>query len=380
MFFFIFLPLHSTLLCRSAPSSPPNLRRFWFFPLFSFSDSAEFQTQNFSSIITWGDKGKICSFLSPPALLLRVDGSVFWIWHLSSAALPKVLLSWCWRLEGRNLSLLLNCHLLSIAILSLLGSAAHMPVADQLPSPLSDQTFNTALHKTRESSLEQLQVHPHCTVPCAGNSGPGCTSSNCSQLSDPAEQPTASWCPVPRGPSSWGRNGEEASDNNVFQSPSGPWEDPLHFRPSKPCRCGLQHYLLSLSCHHSSLIVFPMLIYKGYFNKYHLSQWPIRGRLSFFQLPSVSISESLEPSLPWFWKCAGSQCTSKDVNYCNNYWFSKISMLSSTFLRQARLGLAAARLTRKLILTNRTEVEMMYFTRMIWETQDGRAADGIISI
>lgn len=55
-------------------------------------------------------------------------------------------------------------------------------------------------------------------------------------------------------------------------------------------------------------------------------------------------------------------------------------MLSSTFLRQARLGLAAARLTRKLILTNRTEVEMMYFTRMIWETQDGRAADGIISI
>lgn len=235
-------------------------------------------------------------------------------------------------------------------------------------------------HKTRESSLEQLQVHPHCTVPCAGNSGPGSTSSNCSQLSDPAEQPTASWCPVPRGPSSWGRNGEEASDNNVFQSPSGPWEDPLHFRPSKPCRCGLQHYLLSLSCHHSSLIVFPMLIYKGYFNKYHLSQWPIRGRLSFFQLPSVSISESLEPSLPWFWKCAGSQCTSKDVNYCNNYWFSKISMLSSTFLRQARLGLAAARLTRKLILTNRTEVEMMYFTRMIWETQDGRATDGIISI
>lgn len=239
-------------------------------------------------------------------------------------------------------------------------------------------------HKTRESSLEQLQVHPHCTVfpalgilalalhlPIAHSSQ---TQQNSPQLLDAQSL-------VAHPPE--GGTGRRLQTTTFFRVPLAPEKIPhlpLHFRPSKPCRCGLQHYLLSLSCHHSSLIVFPMLIYKGYFNKYHLSQWPIRGRLSFSQLPSVSISESLEPSLPWFWKCAGSQCTSKDVNYCNNYWFSKISMLSSTFLRQARLGLAAARLTRKLILTNRTEVEMMYFTRMIWETQDGRAADGIISI
>lgn len=89
----------------------------------------------------------ICSFISPLPLLLRVDRSVFWVWHLSSFALPKVLLHLVLRVGRvngweRNVCLLLNWNPLSIAICPLLGSATYMPTADQPQCPLSDQAFS----------------------------------------------------------------------------------------------------------------------------------------------------------------------------------------------------------------------------------------------
>lgn len=51
-------------------------------------------------MLLWSEESMTFSFISPPPLFLRVDGSVFWVWPLSSFPLLKVLLYLVGRLEG----------------------------------------------------------------------------------------------------------------------------------------------------------------------------------------------------------------------------------------------------------------------------------------
>ena len=170
-------------------------------------------------------------------------------------------------------------------------------------------------HKTRESSLEHLQGRPHCTVLRSGASGSSSTSSNSSQLLALAEHPTASWCQD--HPLEWGTgNRLQCTFFRVHLAPKKtPHLCSLHLWHSNHQDCGLlQLHLLSWLCHCSSIIFFSMVIHKGYFTKYCLTQWPVMDSLLFFHLHSISTSESSEPSFTWFWKGKGSQCTSKYVN------------------------------------------------------------------
>lgn len=308
---------------------------------FHFQDPIEIQTQNFSSINTWGKEGIICPFISPSSLSLEWM-EVYSGFGISSIRFySPVVEGWkgkCVRKKRMPLTEFQSSLWGSLFSMGFCHICAH--ISDQYQSSKWTSVQHWLLYRTYMKAPESiLQDQPHCTAPWSGISGSGSHG--------PSPHRTWPWQSTsqPRGarplhrvayPLEWAVTWQW---HNCFQSPSDPWKkDPsslFSFIFGIPINeCGLHEcHLLSLPCHQFSIIAFPMLRYT-----HRVLQWVLSGQVTEQEQASflsVTLSlyqwtrRALVPLGLKRWR-KPTHCHICHRLYCYDYWFSQISQTPCT--------------------------------------------------